>query len=251
MSDGHPYRGTGDKMKKCMEALIITISLLLFGCASTNPRNSGTKTTEAEKVASKISDTRETVEKQLSNDEKEIYNYVFAVLLRNNSSRVSVENGQVSEIPATKIVVSNITSSRIDVKEGYEKSSANYKYYFAGKMNSNYLSAFDSFIENNKTFNNIADFIKSDNRIISLEELTSRMEKASGVSDYWDNFYKTAPEACGKLSVSNIGFNPANDIAIIEISFRKSGWSGYTNYLVFGKKNTGWKVIDVLQTVVS
>ena len=142
-------------MKKCMEALIITISLLLFGCASTNPRNSGTKTTEAEKAASKISDTRETVEKQLSNDEKEIYNYVFAVLLRNNSSRVSVENGQVSEIPATKIVV------------------------------------------------------------------------------------------------SNIGFNPANDIAIIEISFRKSGWSGYTNYLVFGKKNTGWKVIDVLQTVVS
>ena len=238
-------------MKKYMEALIITISLLLFGCASTNPRNSGTKTTEAEKTASKISDTRETVEKQLSNDEKEIYNYVFAVLLRNNSSRVSVENGQVSEIPTTKIVVSNITSSRIDVKEGYEKSSANYKYYFAGKMNSNYLSAFDSFIENNKTFNNIADFIKSDNRIISLEELTSRMEKASDVSDYWDNFYKTAPEACGKLSVSNIGFNPANDIAIIEISFRKSGWSGYTNYLVFGKKNTGWKVIDVLQTVVS
>ena len=77
------------------------------------------------------------------------------------------------------------------MKEGYEKSSANYKYYFAGKMNSNYLSAFDSFIENNKTFNNIADFIKSDNRIISLEELTSRMEKASGVSDYWDNFYKS------------------------------------------------------------
>ena len=149
-------------MKKCMEALIITISLLLFGCASTNPRNSGTKTTEAEKAASKISDTRETVEKQLSNDEKEIYNYVFAVLLRNNSSRVSVENGQVSEIPATKIVVSNITSSRIDVKEGYEKSSANYKFYFASKMDSNYLSAFDSFIENNRTCNNIADFIKSD-----------------------------------------------------------------------------------------
>ena len=49
-----------------------------------------------------------------------------------------------------------------DMKEGYEKSSANYKFYFASKMDSNYLSAFDSFIENNRTCNNVADFIKFD-----------------------------------------------------------------------------------------
>ena len=77
------------------------------------------------------------------------------------------------------------------------------------------------------------------------------MGEISGISDYWDNFYKTVPEACGRLYVSNIGFNPTNDTAIIEILFRKSGWSGYTNYLVFEKKNTKWGVIDVLQTVVS
>ena len=49
-----------------------------------------------------------------------------------------------------------------DTKEGHEKSSANYKFYFVSKMDSNYLSAFDSFIENNRTCNNVADFIKSD-----------------------------------------------------------------------------------------
>ena len=49
-----------------------------------------------------------------------------------------------------------------DMKEGYEKSSANYPFYFASKMDSNYLSAFDSFIENNRTCKNVADFIKSD-----------------------------------------------------------------------------------------
>ena len=103
-------------MKTIKTSVIIFFLLSLFGCASTDPKNSGTKATQTEKAVSKISDTREIIEKQLSNDEKEIYNYVFAVLLRNNSSRVSVENGQVSEIPATKIVVSNITSSRIDVK---------------------------------------------------------------------------------------------------------------------------------------
>ena len=48
------------------------------------------------------------------------------------------------------------------MKEGYEKSSTNYKFYFASKMDSNYLRAFDSFIENNRTCNNVADFIKSD-----------------------------------------------------------------------------------------
>ena len=48
------------------------------------------------------------------------------------------------------------------MKEGYEKSSANYKFYFASKMDSNYLSAFDSFIENNRTCKNVFDFIKSD-----------------------------------------------------------------------------------------
>ena len=48
------------------------------------------------------------------------------------------------------------------MKDGHEKSSANYKFYFVSKMDSNYLSAFDSFIENNRTCNNVADFIKSD-----------------------------------------------------------------------------------------
>ena len=240
-------------MKTIKTSVIMFFLLSLFGCgASTDPKNSGTKATQTEKAVSKISDTREIIEKQLSNDEKEIYNYVFAVLLQNNSSRIFVENGQISKIPTSKIVVSDTTSSRIDTEEGYEKSSEKYKSYFASKMDSNYLSTFDSFIENNRTLNNnITDLIKSDNRIISLEEVTSRMGEISGISDYWDNFYKTVPEACGRLYVSNIGFNPTNDTAIIEILFRKSGWSGYTNYLVFEKKNTKWGVIDVLQTVVS
>ena len=238
-------------MKTIKTSVIMFFLLSLFGCASTDPKNSGTKVTQTEKAVSKISDTREIIEKQLSNDEKEIYNYVFAVLLQNNSSRIFVENGQISKIPTSKIVVSDTTLSRIDTEEGYEKSSEKYKSYFASKMDSNYLSAFDSFIENNRTLNNITDLIKSDNRIISLKEVTSRMGEISGISDYWDNFYKTVPEACGRLYVSNIGFNPTNDTAIIEISFRKSGWSGYTNYLVFEKKNTKWGVIDVLQTVVS
>jgi|GEM_PF-1028321 len=239
-------------MKTIKTSVIMFFLLSLFGCASTDPKNSGTKATQTEKAISKISDTREIIEKQLSNDEKEIYNYVFAVLLQNNSSRIFVENGQISKIPTSKIVVSDTTSSRIDTEEGYEKSSEKYKSYFASKMDSNYLSTFDSFIENNRTLNNnITDLIKSDNRIISLEEVTSRMGEISGISDYWDNFYKTVPEACGRLYVSNIGFNPTNDTAIIEILFRKSGWSGYTNYLVFEKKNTKWGVIDVLQTVVS
>ena len=240
-------------MKTIKTSVIMFFLLSLFGCASTatDPKNSGTKATQTEKAVSKISDTREIIEKQLSNDEKEIYNYVFAVLLQNNSSRIFVENGQISKIPTSKIVVSDTTLSRIDTEEGYEKSSEKYKSYFASKMDSNYLSAFDSFIENNRTLNNITDLIKSDNRIISLKEVTSRMGEISGISDYWDNFYKTVPEACGRLYVSNIGFNPTNDTAIIEISFRKSGWSGYTNYLVFEKKNTKWGVIDVLQTVVS
>ena len=225
---------------------MITISLLsLFGCATTSNRTSN-KTSEPEAV-----DTREVVEKPLSNDEKEIYNYVFAVLLQNNSSRMSYENGEMKKIPTSKIVVANKTSSRIDRKIGYEKSAEQYKTYFESKMNSEYYEAYNSFIENNKTFNDISSFIQNDKRIITTDKLDELMGETKDVFDYWGKFYTAAPEACGKVIVSNIGFNSKNDIAIIEIKFNRSGMSGYTNYLIFGKNNSKWEVINVLQTVIS
>lgn len=233
-------------MKKIIKNFVITISLLsLFGCVTTSNSTSN-KPSEPEAV-----DTREVVEKQLSNNEKEIYNYVFAVLLQNNTSRMSYENGEMRKIPTTKIVVENKTSSRINKKIGYEKSSEEYKTYFESKMNSEYFEAYDSFIENNKTFNDISSLIQNDNRIIPTEKLDELMGETKDVFEYWRKFYNAAPDACGKLILSNIGFNSTNDIAVIEIKFNKSGMSGYTNYLIFGKKNNKWEVINVLQTVIS
>jgi hypothetical protein len=234
------------KMKKLIKIFVITISLLsLFGCATTSNGTSN-KPSAPEAI-----DTREVVEKQLSIDEKEIYNYVFTVLLQNNSSRMSYENGEMKKISTSKIVVANKTSSRIDKKIGYEKSSEQYKSYFESKMNSEYFEAYNSFIENNKTFNDISSFIQSDNRIITTDKLDELMGETKDSFDYWGKFYTVAPDACGKLIVSNIGFNSKNDIAVIEIKFNKSGMSGYTNYLIFGKKNNKWEVINVLQTVIS
>ena len=164
---------------------------------------------------------------------------------------MSYENGEIKKISTSKIVVANKTSSRIDKKIGYEKSSEQYKTYFESKMNSEYFEAYNSFIENNKTFNDISSLIQNDNRIITTEKLDELMGETKDSFDYWGKFYTIAPDACGEVIVSNIGFNSRNDIAVIEIKFNRSGMSGYTNYLIFGKTNNTWEVINVLQTVIS
>lgn len=233
-------------MKKIIKNCVITILLLsLFGCATTS-NNTNNKVGAAGTI-----DSREVVEKQLSSDEKEIYNYVFTVLLQNNSSRMSFDNGEMKKISTSKIVVANKTTSRIDKKIGYKKSAEQYKSYFESKMNPEYFEAYNSFIENNKTFNDISSLIQNDDRIITTDKLNEIMGETKDTFDFWNKFYIAAPDACGRLMVSNIGFNSKNDIAVIEIKFYKNGMSGYVNYLIFGKNNNKWEVVDVLQTVIS
>ena len=98
----------------------------------------------------------------------------------------------------------------MDTKKSYEE----YKTYFESKMNSEYFEAYDSFIENNKTFNDISSLIQNDSRIIPTEKLDELMGETKDVFEYWGKFYNAAPGACGILILSNIGFNSTNDIVM-------------------------------------
>ncbi len=224
-----------------MKKIKLFISLLTFlqlftGCVLTNFL--GFDTSDSVRSTVNVPDTREVVEKPLSADEKEIYNYIFTVLLQNNpyGSRNSIM------VPTSKIVLSCTTKSSKDYELNYEESSKKSRSYFEKVFEQKYLEAFDSFIETNKSFNNISDLIQSDSRLVSSESVKERIADMTG--SYWEKFYTAEPESCGELKLSNIGFSANNDIAVVEVEFHQRAMSGYIDYLVFGKENNKWTIIN-------
>ena len=242
-------------MKKISKVFLL-ITVGTFFCMNVNakPKKNNKKAIEKQvelTKASDPSDSREIIEKELSNDEKEIYNYVISVLLQQNKARNSIKvidgNYQIEKIPTDKIVCMGNTITEIDSKLTYEENKNKRKEYFLKQKEGKYEEAFNAYIENNKIRNNISSYLQNDNRVILTQAVYEKMgEFESGPSKYWEKFFEAAPDSCGYLYLSNIGFDNSKSNAIIEIKFRSGAMSGYVNYLVFGKnKDNKWEVVDV------
>ena len=246
-------------MKK-ISKVILLITVGTFFCMNANAKPKKNNKKEIEKQVeltkpSDPSDSREIIEKELTNDEKEIYNYVISVLLQQNKTRNSIKiidgNYQIEKIPANKIVCMGNTITEIDSKLTYEENANKRKEYFLKQKEGKYEEAFNAYIENNKIRNNISSYLQNDKRVILTQAVYDKMgEIENEPSKYWKKFFEVAPDTCGYLYVSNIGFDNSKSNAIIEIKFRSGVMSGYVNYLVFEKnKDSRWEVVDVERIV--
>ncbi len=246
-------------MKKISKViLLITVGTVFCMNANAKAKKSNKKEIEKQIELTKPSDpsdSREIIEKELINDEKEIYNYVISVLLQQNKERSSIKildgSYQIEKIPTDKIVCMGNTITEIDSKLTYEENANKSKEFFLKQKEGKYEEAFNSFLEKNKIRNNISSFLQKDNRVILTQTVYDKMgEIENGPGKYWDKFFEAAPDTCGYLYLSNIGFDNSKSNAVIEIKFRSGSMSGYVNYLIFGKnKDNKWEVIDVQRLV--
>lgn len=240
-------------MKKII--LLITAAVLL--CMNVNAKSKKNNKKEVEKKVefykpTNPSDSRDVVENQLSQDEKDIYDYVVSVILQQHKTRSNLKTVdgkyEIEKIPVNKVICLDTTISMVDFDKTFEECAQRDKEYFLSKKEGKYEEAFDSFIENNKVRNNISSFLKQDKRIVFTQDVHDIMgEIERTVGNYWTKLYEAVPDSCGELYFSNIGFNKTKTNAIIQIKFISGSMSGYVNYLVFGKNSKNeWEVIDVL-----
>lgn len=68
---------------------------------------------------------------------------------------------------------------------------------------------------------------------------------------WWPAFYQQYPDSPGLITLSNVGFNPEKNQAILYIGYQCDGLCGQGHYVLMVKANGNWKVEKRVMTWIS
>jgi hypothetical protein len=110
--------------------------------------------------------------------------------------------------------------------------------------------AIDDFKKNNAQPSVLTDKFTVSTKVVLLpkNEIDRFFDKGGG---WWPAFYKQYPHSPGLITLSNVGFDPEMNQAILYIGYQCDGLCGAGHFVLMVKANGNWKVEKKVMTWIS
>jgi hypothetical protein len=230
---------------------VLAVGLIFASCLSN--RSSDTVKLE-ERVLNDIA--------VFNDDEFAIYDFVVGFLIDKYSKRVPeaamtelmdkysmeemiknpelVTNAAV-QIENPKIVVNDETTvSSLRREKTYDENMETISNVVAEWIGKDYTGLLLDFKQKNIFDYSLAEYIAGNDNVISYNSIKPDVDDADA-NNYWKEFYKAVPNACGLITFSRIGF--MGNKGIIEVKFMYGFMSGFVDYIMLEKSDGNWKAV--------
>jgi hypothetical protein len=156
-----------------------------------------------------------------------------------------IMKGYMSKTRKLLIVVEDETSIFWHSYESVDGTFKNQRAQLKKYGKNDYSALFDSYVEaNSKKY-----AFSKDNKIANAEyKLLSDVPQNPDAKqkDYWGEFYRAVPTACGILEFSAIGFDDKKNLALVYAGFSRGSLAGSGSFFVVRLSKEEVEVVDIV-----